>query len=137
VEIFFELSAPNGFVGIFYSQTPTDCLIGNIVRSNSSNQLAEIFIPEMNVSFIGQSFYYGFTCGANLPHGFVDLTSNIYYTMCCIDINGCLNASLVQIQIPSNSIINTVPLSLSQQVVYGYYWLPSPPIQDIFIKNQN
>jgi len=116
-------NVPYGFVGITFDST-SNSIIGNLISSpQGSNQLASYSLTANNASALGQAFQ-GMVCGASVSHAGIDLTNDIYYTVCCYDSDGCVNATLVAISIPSNKIVDIIPIELADHVYTGLYWIP-------------
>jgi hypothetical protein len=117
-------SVTNGFVSVVFNSA--QMLLGNFLRTynNGTNSLVLLNTQNGSMTFQGQPIV-GMYCGAQVPHGGLDTASNVYYTMCCYDLSGCTNATLVEISVPTNTILRNTLLPFVSEVQYGLFWVPT------------
>ena len=105
---------------MFYSYTQPLILGNSFDITELSNQLVTMDITNGQTNFLGKPFGNETYCGANIPHGAFDPTSQYYYTMCCLDFEGCETATLNVVGL-DGSMIKTYPLTFAQQVKFGLF----------------
>jgi len=112
-------SIPYGFAGIAYDNE-NNAIIGNLMLSPpGSNQLVSFSLSSSNITTIGHPFING-TCGGNIKHATIDSNNN-YYSMCCKDVEGCQNATLLTADLSTNSL-DFYDVPYLQEMTGGLFW---------------